>query len=150
MSSPVFYPPSYPSPQSRLLDALFAAHFERGQDISSPVLLLALAEESGLSRQDAQHILSNDLAIRETDVDAAYSGTRVQGIPTFIIQGRWKVGGMQEPGVFLGVFERAAQEEMRERTGTREHSLETVEGADSGRSRRGMSLREILIDETAP
>lgn len=121
-------PSSYPSPQSRLLDALFSAHFERGLDISSPALLVALAEDVGVSRQETQNLLANDVTMWETDAEAAgatQANPLLKGAPTFIIQGKWLVGGVQEPEVFLGLFEKAA-------------------------TRGIMSLREVLIDETVP
>lgn len=150
--SPAFAPQTlspYPSPQSRLLDALFAAHFEKGLDISSPVLLLELSREVGLSIPEANRALNE---IRDTDADASRSGNVVQGVPTLTVQNRWRVGGMQEADVLMSVFERALHEaagtEQQQRRG---ESLETVEGAHgaSAPPRRGMWLRDILIDDAS-
>ncbi|KAH6688274.1 hypothetical protein F5X68DRAFT_78719 [Plectosphaerella plurivora] len=128
-SSPgIVYSPPIQSTQSRLLDALFAAHCERGLDISSPNLLVALAEECGVPYQDAQRILADNAALQETEFEALQNSTRAKGHPTFFIQDQWEVGGVAEPEVFVEVFEKAAQKE---------------------RQRRGMSLREMLIDEDA-
>lgn len=47
---------------------------------------------------------------RTTTIDTATSRARALGVaavPSYIVQGRWQVGGMQREGVWLGVFERA-------------------------------------------
>lgn len=112
-----------------------------------------LAREAGLPLSEANRAL---LDLRDTDADAAHSGTVVKGVPTLTVQGRWRVGGMQEVDVLMGVFERALREASRpeqqeQQQEQRAESVETVEGSDGVpvRPRRGMWLKDILIDDSA-
>ncbi|EQB54086.1 hypothetical protein GCG54_00002624 [Colletotrichum gloeosporioides] len=97
--------------QDRLLDALFRGHFEEGADISDREFLLAAAAAAGLDEHEAARVLDSERAGEIVDgevIRARKAG--VNGVPTFTIQGRWRVGGKQEPDVFLRVFERVAEE----------------------------------------
>ncbi|TIC95243.1 hypothetical protein CH35J_008121 [Colletotrichum higginsianum] len=56
---------------------------------------------------DARAALDDDRtgkAVDEDVLEAKRAG--ITGVPTFTVQGRWRVGGNQEPDVFLRVFEK--------------------------------------------
>ncbi|KAF6833569.1 dsbA oxidoreductase [Colletotrichum plurivorum] len=103
-----------PDVQDRLLDALFRGHFETGADVTDRGFLLAAAAEAGgsLDGRDVEAVLDSERAGEVVDAEvlrAKKSG--VTGVPTFTVQGRWRVGGSQEPDVFLRVFERITDED---------------------------------------
>ncbi|OLN86269.1 Uncharacterized protein YwbO 2 [Colletotrichum chlorophyti] len=96
--------------QERLLEALFRGHFQEGADISDREFLLAAAVEAGLDEVEAAAVLESGRAGQMVDdevIRARRAG--ITGVPTFTVQGRWRVGGNQDPDVFLRVFERVAE-----------------------------------------
>ncbi|KAK2014195.1 thioredoxin-like protein, partial [Colletotrichum eremochloae] len=102
-----------PGAQDRLLEALFRGHFEEGADLSDRRYLLAAATSAavGLDPDEAEAVLDGDRfgeAVDEAVMEARRAG--ITGVPTFTVQGRWRVGGSQEPDVFLRVFERVEDE----------------------------------------
>ncbi|OHE90503.1 DSBA-like thioredoxin domain-containing protein [Colletotrichum orchidophilum] len=101
-----------PTAQDRLLEALFRGHFEEGADITDRHYLVATAAAAaGLDVAEAEAALDSDRAGELVDgevVRARKAG--VTGVPTFTVQGRWRVGGNQEPDVFLRVFERVNED----------------------------------------
>ncbi|KAK1988127.1 DSBA-like thioredoxin domain-containing protein [Colletotrichum cereale] len=102
-----------PTAQDRLLEALFRGHFEEGADLSDRRYLLAAATSAavGLDPDEAEAALDGDRFGEAVDVavmEARRAG--ITGVPTFTVQGRWRVGGSQEPDVFLRVFERVEDE----------------------------------------
>ncbi|KAF6827524.1 dsbA oxidoreductase [Colletotrichum musicola] len=117
-----------PDVQDRLLDALFRGHFETGADVTDRGFLLAAAAEAGLlCPTDAEDDFPGGGSLDGRDVEAVLDSERagevvdaevlrakkagVTGVPTFTVQGRWRVGGSQEPDVFLRVFERITDED---------------------------------------
>ncbi|KXH59404.1 DSBA-like thioredoxin domain-containing protein [Colletotrichum salicis] len=100
-----------PLAQDRLLEALFRGHFELGADISDRAYLIkTAAAAAGLDEADVEAALDSGRAgevVDEEVVGARKAG--VTGVPTFTVQGRWRVGGNQEPDVFLRVFERVTE-----------------------------------------
>ncbi|KAK1463446.1 DSBA-like thioredoxin domain-containing protein [Colletotrichum melonis] len=100
-----------PAAQDALLEALFRGHFELGADISDRAYLVKTAvEAAGLKESDVEAALDSDRAgevVDEEVMDARKAG--VTGVPTFTVQRRWRVGGNQEPDVFLRVFERVTE-----------------------------------------
>ncbi|GKT46563.1 uncharacterized protein ColSpa_06744 [Colletotrichum spaethianum] len=102
-----------PEAQDRLLETLFRGHFEEGEDLSDRKYLLAAATSAGvdLDEKEAAAVLDDDRvgkAVDEAVLEARRAG--ITGVPTFTVQGRWRVGGNQEPDVFLRVFERVEDE----------------------------------------
>ncbi|KAK1579767.1 DSBA-like thioredoxin domain-containing protein [Colletotrichum navitas] len=98
--------------QNRLLESLFQGHFEEGADLSDRRYLLAAVTSAavGLDPDEAEAALDDDRfgeAVDEAVVEARRAG--ITGVPTFTVQRRWRVGGSQEPDVFLRVFERVEE-----------------------------------------
>lgn len=119
-----------PRVQDRLLDALFRGHFEEGADVTDRRFLLAAAAEAGLGMgtgppgtttaaasfglgpRDVEAVLDSERAGEVVDAEVLRAKKAgVTGVPTFTVQGRWRVGGNQEPDVFLRVFERITDED---------------------------------------
>lgn len=100
-----------PKAQDQVLEALFRGHFEEGGDISDRKFLLAIAEGAGLDVHQAAQVLDSDRAGELVDKDVLRArNAGITGVPTFTVQGRWRVGGNQDPDVFLRVFERVTED----------------------------------------
>ncbi|MDN6428383.1 MAG: DsbA family oxidoreductase [Propionibacterium sp.] len=82
--------------QLRLLEAVDRAHFEAGQDISDPDVLIACASEVGMSEQDVVSALADEQ--RASDVFSDYQiavQMGVESVPTLLIDRRFVVQGAQ-------------------------------------------------------
>ncbi|KAJ0163359.1 hypothetical protein CTA2_3118 [Colletotrichum tanaceti] len=101
-----------PVAQNCLLEALFRGHFELGEDISDRHFLLAAATSPavGLGRDDARAALDDNHTGKAVDEDVlGAKRAGITSVPTFTVQGRWRVGGSQDPDVFLRVFEKVEE-----------------------------------------
>lgn len=115
--------------QHTLVEALFAAHFSGGADLSSRPFLLSIANSFDLlgvfkpgfvewndRRVSQRYSMKEQLFLDWLDgtdsarlVDELELKSRrdgVEGVPTFEIQGRYRIGGAQVENVFLDIFER--------------------------------------------
>lgn len=96
---------------SAVVEALFQAYFLRGEDIGSDDVLCAIGAECGLDGNAVRHWLGSDEEaekIRE-EQDFAVS-MNIDGVPCFIVEGRYAVVGAQEPEAFAPVFELVLEE----------------------------------------
>jgi len=94
-----------------MLEGLMRAYFSDGRDIGDPATLAALATDSGLDRQTARALLESDediVEVREEDLKARRAG--IEGVPCFIINGRYALSGAQEPEAFYALFDMALQD----------------------------------------
>ena len=100
-----------------VVEALFRRYFLEGEDIGDTEVLGAAAEECGLDGATVRGWLAGD---EETDTvqeehDFAVS-MNIDGVPCFVIEGRYAVVGAQEPEAFAPVFE-LVEEEKRQQAG---------------------------------
>jgi len=98
-----------PEAEDALIEALFRAYFEEGEDIGDVAVLTGLVREAGLDGAAAAAHLLGDLdrdAVAAEDAKARQMG--VQGVPCFIVEGRFAVSGAQEPEYFMPLFDLAA------------------------------------------
>ncbi|RMI39480.1 DsbA family oxidoreductase [Streptomyces triticirhizae] len=95
--------------QRRLLDALYAANFARGEDLFGAEALVRLAGEAGLDPAEARRVLDDPAAyrdaVREDQRAAAQLGAN--GVPFFVLDGRFGVSGGQPAEVFAEALTRA-------------------------------------------
>lgn len=92
--------------QDGVVDGLFAAYFTEGRDIGDAEVLADIAGAAGLDRDETRAWLDTDgdrEAVAAEDAKARRMG--VQGVPLFILAGRYVVSGAQEPEYFLPVFD---------------------------------------------
>lgn len=96
--------------QESLLTSLFAATLSHGQDVSSRAFLVPLAVAHGLLADAAAVEAYLDSAAASERVEREAAAARqvagVTAVPSYVVNGRYRVGGWQEPGVFGGVFGR--------------------------------------------
>jgi predicted DsbA family dithiol-disulfide isomerase len=91
--------------QDAVVEAFFRAYFSEGRDISNHQTLVALLAEAGLDRSKAEGVLKSDDgigAIQVANEQAHRNG--IGGVPFFLIDGKIKLSGAQQPDAFLEAF----------------------------------------------
>jgi predicted DsbA family dithiol-disulfide isomerase len=92
--------------QERLVDALFVAYFEQGQDIGDHVVLERIAQAVGLRQGAVQRALPGRKTVRERAV--AVLGTGLNGVPSYLVDGRLLWSGSQDVEGYVQRLLRAA------------------------------------------
>ncbi len=93
-------------------EALFQHYFLKGHDIGEDDVLCDIAAECALDRDEARAWLvagEDEEKVRE-EHDFAVS-LNIDGVPCFIVEGRYAVVGAQEPEAFGPVFDLVREEE---------------------------------------
>ncbi|MCG6568598.1 disulfide bond formation protein DsbA [Tessaracoccus sp. ZS01] len=104
-----------------LKEALLAAHFIDGEDISDVEVLTRLGAEAGLDQSEARAAVDSaelDRAVEDDIMAARQIG--VQGVPFFVFENKYGVSGAQPAEVFAQVLQTVASEQTP--------SLITIEG----------------------
>jgi predicted DsbA family dithiol-disulfide isomerase len=87
--------------QRDLKMALFEAYFTRGEDPSSHEVLLRVAAETGLDREEAARILASDEFAHEVrEAEQFFQRAGIHSVPAVIINQRHLISGGQPPEVF--------------------------------------------------
>ena len=89
-----------------LEEALFSAHFVKGEDIGDGDTLVRLGVAAGLAEDDARSALDSadlDAAVDADIREAAAIGVR--GVPFFVVENKYGVSGAQPSEVFTQVLE---------------------------------------------
>jgi predicted DsbA family dithiol-disulfide isomerase len=97
--------------QGAMIDALFKAHFEAGEDIGRIEVLTEIAASLGFDRSATIEFLIGN-AERDS-VLAEDRGARrlgINGVPCFIIDGKYALSGAQDPEFFLPLFDLGRQD----------------------------------------
>lgn len=104
----------------RFVDALFSAIYEYNQDVSDLVMLSKLAVgitpwgkpsnaaegvDLGMSEGEILRWLQGD-EYRAEVIAYAKHPPGIQATPSFAVQGKYLIGGYQDPSVFVNLFER--------------------------------------------
>ncbi|ADO43896.1 DsbA family oxidoreductase [Ketogulonicigenium vulgare] len=83
------------------LDRLYAAYFTDGIHVVERAALLDLASEIGLDRGEVQSMLTSDAYIADVTADQAQAQRfGANGVPFFVIDGKYGISGAQEPALF--------------------------------------------------
>jgi predicted DsbA family dithiol-disulfide isomerase len=92
--------------EDALVDQLFGAYFERGQDIGSVDVLTRCAADAELSARDARaFLLSGEEAASVATTDALAHQGGINGVPYFVFARRYALAGAQEPAAFLPLLD---------------------------------------------
>jgi predicted DsbA family dithiol-disulfide isomerase len=94
-----------------VVEALFKAYFLRGEDIGDREILVAAAAAAGMDAQDVRTFLESDAgadSARTEDSRAREIG--IQGVPTFILGGKYSLSGAHEPEVLFQLFDLGREE----------------------------------------
>lgn len=98
-----------------LMERLMQAYFTEGKNVSDFDVLVNLAEEVGLPKEDTLKVLnSNDFAENVRDDISQSQQIGVRGVPFFVFNRKYAVSGAQPTEVFLEVLNRVYEEEKEE------------------------------------
>ncbi|MFC8921946.1 DsbA family protein [Cellulosimicrobium sp. NPDC057127] len=97
--------------QVEMKERLLKAYFEEGRHVGRVDVLADLAAEVGLDRGEVvaaleDHRYADDV---QEDIEQARA-YGINGVPFFVVDGRYGVSGAQDPAVFVQVLEEAARE----------------------------------------
>ena len=91
--------------QNNVAMELFRRYFEEGQDISDHTVLADAAEAAGMDREVITRLLASDNDKADIAAeDKSFREMGVQGVPCFIIGGKYVVNGAQEPALWAKVL----------------------------------------------
>lgn len=93
--------------QERLVDALFVAYFEQGQDIGDHALLERIAQAVGLREGAVQRSLPGRETVRERAT--AVLATGLNGVPSYLVDGQLLWSGSQDVDGYVQRLLRAAE-----------------------------------------
>ena len=93
--------------QTLVAKAFFKSYFENEGNVTDKKVLLRAALDSGagLSEKEVQGWLDSDAGRAEADREADEARKKwIQGVPHFLIQGKYAIEGAEGPEQFLKVF----------------------------------------------
>ena len=98
--------------QTRVVEELFTAYFEKEQDITSHDVLREAGVRAGLPEEEVKSWLQSDKGGPEVDKEVMEAQIRgVSGVPNFVLQDKYEIGGAQDPESFVSVFEKVKEME---------------------------------------
>jgi predicted DsbA family dithiol-disulfide isomerase len=111
-------------------EQLFKAYFTDGKNIDDKETLIGLGSEIGLDTAEIKQALETSAYaddVRRDIAEAQYLG--IQGVPFFVMNGKYAVSGAQAVPVFEQTLEKAFDEWQREAS---KPKLEVIEGESCG------------------
>lgn len=98
--------------QTRVVEELFRAYFEEERDVADGAVLREVGVRAGLEGGEVEGWLEGGKGGEVVDGEVEAARRRfVTGVPHFTVNGRWEVGGAEEPASFLEVFEEVKRAE---------------------------------------
>lgn len=96
-----------PAMQTSVISQFFSSYFENEGDITSHAVLTTAAIKAGLPEAEVKEWLTSDRGGPEVDREVEQAKRLgISGVPNFTVQGKYEIGGAQDPEVFLRLFER--------------------------------------------
>jgi predicted DsbA family dithiol-disulfide isomerase len=97
--------------QDRVVERLFSLYFVEGADLTDRATLVAAAVDGGMDGAVVARLLDSDADRADVEADVARAvAIGVQGVPTFIFDGRYAVSGAQPPEVLARAIRQVAAE----------------------------------------
>lgn len=97
--------------QAEIKELLLKAHFEEGKNIDDAPTLQAMAEMVGISKDKSADVLNSDAFSEDVREDIQRAkDIGVQGVPFFVVDGKYAISGAQSVEVFKGALEKAMAE----------------------------------------
>jgi len=92
-------------------EKLFYAYFTEAKDIANPKILEEIGEKIGLSAEEVNESLTNELYTRlvEKDIEEAQN-IGVTGVPFFVFNRKYAISGAQPPEAFLETLKKSFSE----------------------------------------
>ena len=86
---------------------VFKAYFERCLDIGKEVVLFEIGEKIGLNKKEIEDCLKNPLYENSFAENCAEAKKLdISGVPTFIVNGKYRITGAQSEETFVELFEK--------------------------------------------
>ncbi len=101
-----------PGKQNKVVDLLFKAFFEKGEDIGSPPVLVSIAKKAGMDASIVETLLPTDA--EEAGVIGEIASAKqlgITGVPCFIINQKYAVSGAQTTDILIDAIRGAAAEQ---------------------------------------
>ncbi|KAG8806123.1 hypothetical protein FRC17_005163 [Serendipita sp. 399] len=102
--------------QLRTIERVYRTYFSEGKDIGDVEVLVPVAVESGVFEdgEEARKWLEGEEGVEEYRKGIMQAQTAgIRGVPHFTINGKWAVSGAQDTDLFVKIFERIADGELR-------------------------------------
>ena len=100
--------------QVETAEVLFRAYFEQGRNLGRVDDLVDLAAEAGLDPAAARAALESHEYLDAVHADQAQAvAYGIQGVPFFVLDGRYAVAGAQDPALFADALRQAAADRER-------------------------------------
>ncbi|MPV36147.1 DsbA family oxidoreductase [Georgenia subflava] len=97
--------------QLELMEKLFSAYFEQGRHVGHDDDLVAIAVEAGVDAEEARTALAEETYAQAVQDDIAQARAYgINGVPFYVIDGKYGVSGAQAPETFAQVLGQVAQE----------------------------------------
>ena len=92
--------------QDKVVNQLFRAYFEENKSIGELNVLEECATKAGYDQSSSEFLSNDELGKTEVEEEKQMYGRSYQctGVPMFIVDGKYKLSGAQEPSAFLRVF----------------------------------------------
>ena len=88
--------------QDAVVERLFALYFLEGANLTDPEVLVGAAADAGMDAEVTRRLLASDADLAETEAEVVRAQAMgVQGVPTFVLDGKYAVSGAQ-PADVLG------------------------------------------------
>ncbi|HLS14529.1 MAG TPA: DsbA family oxidoreductase [Beutenbergiaceae bacterium] len=98
--------------QLELVERLFAAYFVQGRHVGRAEELADLGAEVGLDREAILTALQEGTYAEDVDADLAQAREYgIQGVPFFVVGGRYGISGAQKPEVFTQALQQVRTEQ---------------------------------------
>ena len=96
--------------QDEVVERLFIAYFENGEDIGDIRVLSDIADLCGMDGVEVAELLESDadVALVEREDKLAHE-MGVTGVPAFVFGGKLALSGAREPEVMAAVIDKAAE-----------------------------------------
>jgi predicted DsbA family dithiol-disulfide isomerase len=106
--------------QDEVVEALFAAYFCEGVNLSNTENLIEVATSAGLEVDRLERLLVSDEGMAEVQSEEQeVKSLGISSVPLFIIQDRIAVSGAQPPEILLRAFEQTKEPDRKPRSGSR-------------------------------
>lgn len=97
--------------QLELVERLFAAYFEEGRHVGKVEELVTLGREVGLNADGLRSALDSGTYASAVEADIAQARAYgIQGVPFYVIGGKYGVSGAQRPEIFTQALEQVRSE----------------------------------------
>jgi len=97
--------------QDAVVERLFALYFLEGADLTDPAVLVGAAESAGMNGEMVARLLASEADLAETEADVVHAQAMgVQGVPCFILDGKYAVSGAQPADILAGAIRQVAAE----------------------------------------